>query len=283
SSVAFSSGRSPTASRPSGGRRSWRTPCRACRGGLRTMRSRWSADSRCTRSCFSAGIAGWSAFRPSAERRAMPLAPSLAVRCDAPPFRLSGTVVVALLNHRDSLAALGDAVLAPPYRGTLLVDDDAGELAVGASLGIVIARTSCAVREGDALAHVGGYLVACDASVPHASHYRPQIRATARDASCALGAAVVARDAVGDAGALAVRTFVDGELAVATSTAELVRGAARLVAEISDFMTPVPGDVVLAGSAPDAPRVRARARIAVEIERVGRLETRVTVADRIAA
>src|SRR6185295_5390371 len=190
SSVAFSSGRSPTASRPSGGRRSWRTPCRACRGGLRTMRSRWSADSRCTRSCFSAGIAGWSAFRPSAERRAMPLAPSLAVRCDAPPFRLSGTVVVALLNHRDSLAALGDAVLAPPYRGApkavvlaikprhalvgaggaLLVDDDAGELAVGASLGIVIARTACAVREADALAHVGGYLVACDASVPHASH-----------------------------------------------------------------------------------------------------------------
>jgi len=232
----------------------------------------------------------------------VPLAPGFAIRCDVAPFRLSGTVVAALLNHRDSLAALGDAVAAPPYRGApkaivlaikprhalvgpgdaLLVDAAAAELAVGASLGIVIGRTACAVREADALAHVAGYLVACDATVPHASHYRPQIRATARDASCALGAAVVARDAVGDAGSLAVRTFIDGAPAMATSTGELVRGVARLLADVSDFMTLAPGDVVLAGSAPDAPRVRAGARIAIEIERVGRLETRVAVAERVA-
>ncbi len=227
----------------------------------------------------------------------------LVVRCDVPPHRLSGTVVAALLNHRDSLAALGDAVREPPYRGApkavvlaikprhalvaaggaLLVDDDTSELEVGGSLGIVVARTACAVREADALAHVAGYLVVCDATVPRASHYRPQIRATARDASCALGAAVAPRDAVGDAGALALRTFVDGELVATTTTAELVRGVARLVAEISEFMTLAPGDIVLAGGAPDAPRVRAGARVAVEIDRVGRLETRVAVAERVAA
>jgi len=48
-------------------------------------------------------------------------------------------------------------------------------------------------------------------------------------------------------------------------------------------MTLAPGDVVLAGSAPDAPRVRAGTRVAVEIECVGRLETRVALADRAAA
>jgi len=232
----------------------------------------------------------------------MPLAP-FAVRCDVPPFRLSGTVIAALLNHRRSLAALADAVHAPPYRGApkavvlaikprhslvaaggaLRVDDDAGELAIGASLGIVIGRTACAVREADALVHVAGYLVACDATVPHASHYRPQIRATARDASCVLGGLVVAQADVGDADALALRTFVDGELAATASTAEHVRGVARLVAEISDFMTLAPGDVVLAGSGPDVPRVRAGGRVAVEIDRVGRLETRVAVADRVPA
>jgi 5-oxopent-3-ene-1,2,5-tricarboxylate decarboxylase/2-hydroxyhepta-2,4-diene-1,7-dioate isomerase len=232
----------------------------------------------------------------------MPIAPRFAPRCDVPPYRVSGTVVVALLNHRGSLAALGDAVHAPPYRGApkavvlaikprhalvgagaaLLLDDDRSELAVGASLGVVIARTACAVREADALAHVGGYLVCCDAVVPHASHFRPQISATARDASCALGAAVVARDDVGDPDALAVRTFVDGELAATASTADHVRGVERLIAEISDFMTLAPGDVVLAGSAPDAPRVRAGARVEVSIDRVGALETRVEVAERVA-
>ena len=40
-------------------------------------------------------------------------------------------------------------------------------------------------------------------------------------------------------------------------------------------MTLAPGDVLLAGSAPDAPRVRAGARVAIEIDGLGRLETRV--------
>lgn len=227
----------------------------------------------------------------------------LAPRFDVAPYRLSGTVYVALLNHRRSLEALGDAVGAPPYRGAptavvlaikprhalvgageaLLVDEGAPELAIAASLGIVIGRTACAVSERDALQHVAGYLVVADATLPHASHYRPQIRAMARDASCVLGAEVVDCDRIKDADALEVRTYVDGALAATASTADHVRPVARLIAEISDFMTLAPGDVLLAGSAPDVPRVRAGARIVIEIERVGRLETRVAAAERSAA
>ena len=50
---------------------------------------------------------------------------------------------------------------------------------------------------------------------------------------------------------------------------------ARLIADISDFMTLMPGDVLLTGSAPDGPRARAGAQIAIEIDGIGRLETRV--------
>jgi 5-oxopent-3-ene-1,2,5-tricarboxylate decarboxylase/2-hydroxyhepta-2,4-diene-1,7-dioate isomerase len=227
----------------------------------------------------------------------------LAPRFDVAPYRLSGAVYVVLLNHRRSLEALGDDVDAPPYRGApkavvltikprhalvaageaLLVDEGAPELAIAAALGIVIGRTACAVAERDALQHVAGYLVVADATLPHASHYRPQIRAMARDASCVLGAEVVARDRIEDADALEVRTYIDGALAATTSTAAHVRPVARLIAEVSDFMTLAPGDVLLAGSAPDAPRVRAGARVEIEIERVGRLETRVVAAERSAA
>ncbi len=35
---------------------------------------------------------------------------------DVPPYRLSGVVVGALLNHAPELAALGDAVNLPPYQ-----------------------------------------------------------------------------------------------------------------------------------------------------------------------
>jgi 5-oxopent-3-ene-1,2,5-tricarboxylate decarboxylase / 2-hydroxyhepta-2,4-diene-1,7-dioate isomerase len=221
--------------------------------------------------------------------------PSLAgPRFEVAPFRLSGTVYATLLNHRSSLAALGSAVAAAPYQGapkavvlavkprqSLVLPggpvecDDGEELEVAAALGLVIGTTACAVAEADALGHVAGVLVVADCTRPHASHYRPQIRALARDASCVLGNEVVSRERAGDPDALATRVFVDGVLVQSASTAEHVRTAARLIAEISDFMTLMPGDVVLTGSAPAAARVRAGQRIAVEIDSVGRLQTRV--------
>ena len=82
------------------------------------------------------------------------------------------------------------------------------------------------------------------------------------------------RARVSDPDALAIRVFVDGALAQSSTTAEHVRTAARLIADVSDFMTLMPGDLLLTGSAPDGPRARAGARIAIEIDGVGRLETR---------
>jgi 5-oxopent-3-ene-1,2,5-tricarboxylate decarboxylase/2-hydroxyhepta-2,4-diene-1,7-dioate isomerase len=203
-------------------------------------------------------------------------------------------VYAALLNHRRSLDALGAAVGDAPYKGApksvvlavkpvhALVGpggamqlDGASEIEIGATLGLVIGRTACAVAEADALDHVAGFIVVCDGTLPRESHYRPQIRAMARDASCVFGADVVPRDAIGDPDALSIRVFVDGALVRTTSTAEHVRCAARLIAEVSDFMTLSPGDVLLTGSAPDGPRVAAGARIAIEIDGIGWLETQV--------
>jgi 5-oxopent-3-ene-1,2,5-tricarboxylate decarboxylase/2-hydroxyhepta-2,4-diene-1,7-dioate isomerase len=229
-----------------------------------------------------------------------PLAPmSLSVmpRFGVAPFGLGGAVYSALLNHRDSLAALGDAVSAPPYRGApksvvlavkprqalvspggvVLVDDEGEALEVGACVGLVIGRTASAVAAADAMAHVAGLVVACDCTLPRTSHFRPQIRAMARDASCVIGPEVVAREDARDPDALSIRVFVDGALVRSTSTAEHVRSAAELIAEVSDFMTLRRGDILLTGSAPEGARVRAGAAIAVEIDGVGRLETRVAV------
>ena len=169
------------------------------------------------------------------------------------------------LKPRNTLVAPG---------GDVRVDATAAELEVGAALGLVIGRTACAVTEADALDHVAGYLVVADFSVPHDSCFRPQTRGKARDASCVLGAAVVARADVRDPDALTLRVFVDGVLAQTTSSADQVRSAARLLADVSDFMTLAPGDVLLTGLAPGAPRVGAGAQVAVEIDGLGRLETR---------
>ena len=216
------------------------------------------------------------------------------VSFDVAPFRLSGTVYGTLLNHRDALAALGDAVDAAPYkaapksvvlylkpRNTLagpgdavVVPDDAPALEVGPSVGLVIGRTACRVPEARALDVVAGCVIVADISVPHASFYRPQVRFKAGDGFCPIGPRVVGLAELGDLQRLSVRVHVDGRLAHQSSTAGWIRSPARLLAEVTDFMTLVPGDVLTMGIPHSAPQVRAGQRTAIEIDGLGRLENR---------
>ncbi|HSB21561.1 MAG TPA: fumarylacetoacetate hydrolase family protein [Burkholderiaceae bacterium] len=207
------------------------------------------------------------------------------------PYRLSGTVYGVLFNHAPALAALGDAVNAAPYkappkapvlylkpRNTLAgagsiceVPADAPTLQIGANLGAVIGRTACRVAEHDALEVVTGYVIVDDLSVPHDSFYRPSVRFKALDGSCVIGA-TVARERVRDAAALAVRVFVDGQLVQRTSTGERIRPLARLIADVTEFMTLAPGDILLLGTSANAPSARGGQAIAIEIDGLGRLE-----------
>lgn len=216
---------------------------------------------------------------------------------DVPPWRLSGQVYGVLMNHRAALAALGDAATRPPYKaapkgvvlyvkppntliapgGAALVDDAIQRLEVGAALGVVIGKTACAVAESGAMDYIAGYVIVADFSVPHDSWFRPAIRFKARDGSCAIGPRVVARAAIADADAdaLEVRVYVDGALVNVAGTGGTFRSVARLIADVSEFMTLAPGDVLMTGVAPGAPKAGAGARVAVEIDGLGRLETRV--------
>jgi 5-oxopent-3-ene-1,2,5-tricarboxylate decarboxylase/2-hydroxyhepta-2,4-diene-1,7-dioate isomerase len=49
----------------------------------------------------------------------------------------------------------------------------------------------------------------------------------------------------------------------------LVRSIPQLIAEVTDFMTLYPGDVLLVGAAHDAPLARAGDSFSVEIDGVG--------------
>lgn len=210
------------------------------------------------------------------------------------PYRLSGRVYGTLLNHRSALQLIGAAADAPPYKaapqapvlfikprntlttGPVAIPTDVTELEIGACLGVVIGRTACAVSQAKALDFVAGYLIVNDVSVPHDVYYRPSIRFKARDGFCPMGPAVVPRAAVSNPNNLQIKVFVDGELRQSASTADLVRPVARLLADVTDFMTLSPGDVLAVGAAAPAPRVHAGQTVAIEIDSVGRLETSFT-------
>jgi 5-oxopent-3-ene-1,2,5-tricarboxylate decarboxylase / 2-hydroxyhepta-2,4-diene-1,7-dioate isomerase len=222
----------------------------------------------------------------------------LSVPFDVSPYRLSGTVYGALLNHRSALEALGDAASREPYgalpkapvlyikpRNTLAppgstvrIPVGTPELEVGACVGLVIGRTACRVPESLALDFVAGYLIVADVSVPHSSYHRPSVRYKARDGYCPLGPAVTARAAVANPDALGVRVYVDDALVQAATTADLIRPAARLLADVTEFMTLAPGDVLALGAAAPAPRVHAGQTLRIDIDGLGRLSVLFTEA-----
>lgn len=202
------------------------------------------------------------------------------------------TVYGVLLNYRGTLAALGEAVHQPPYKAPpkapvlyikpantlsgpgapIVVPAEVEALEIGAALAVVVGRTACRVAPDRALDHVAGYTIANDVSVPHASYYRPAIRFKCRDGFCPLGPELVERGRIADPGALGLRVFVDGALAQENSTANLIRPVAQLIAEVTEFMTLAPGDVLLTGVPENPPRARPGQRVAIEIDRLGRLE-----------
>jgi 5-oxopent-3-ene-1,2,5-tricarboxylate decarboxylase/2-hydroxyhepta-2,4-diene-1,7-dioate isomerase len=211
---------------------------------------------------------------------------------DLPPYRLSGAVYGALLNHPGEVAALGDAARQPPYKAppqapvltvrprntlrwaheaTVHVPAGVQQLAVHASLAIVLQRAACRVPAVQALDWVAGYALALDLRVPHDSHYRPALRFMARDGFCTLGPRLVNAADVPNPDGLNLSLQVDGITAQHSSTGGRTRDVAQLMADVSDFMTLQAGDVLLLGSAPNAPLAAAGQSISLECPALGSL------------
>lgn len=218
---------------------------------------------------------------------------------DFAPFRCSGVVYGALMNDPLALLALGDRVQQPPYKAAprtpvlfmkprnthalagsqLFCPNDSEGLKIGASLGIVIKRTACRVSREKAFDHIAGFTIVNDVSLPMDSYYRPSLRLLARDGFCPIGPQVVPAASIADPDDLAVRVFVDNALVQESSTAGRLRSVARLLSDVTEFMTLQPGDILMLGEAAGAPMARPGQHVAIEIDGLGRLENTV-VAER---
>jgi 5-oxopent-3-ene-1,2,5-tricarboxylate decarboxylase / 2-hydroxyhepta-2,4-diene-1,7-dioate isomerase len=205
---------------------------------------------------------------------------------------LSGVVYGTLLNHSVSYAALAAKAELAPYKGaskapvlyvkprnTLVgsgahieVPSDVDQLEIGASLGLVIGRVACNVNAEQALSYVAGYVIVNDVSVPHDVFYRPSVRLKARDGFCPIGPTVVSADKVANPDSLKVDVFVDDVLVHSTSTGQRRRPVAQLIADVTEFMTLSPGDVLMLGVSAGAPTARSGQRVRLAIEHLGELE-----------
>lgn len=194
---------------------------------------------------------------------------------------LRGTVYGVVLNDTASVRAIG-ALDGAPYKGApkapvlyikpanthvgegaaVRLPAGADGVEVGATLGLVLGRGAARLMPDEALGAVCGVALVADLSLPHASYYRPAIREKCFDGALPAGP-VRELAGVPDLSALVLRTEIDGELVAERSLADLVRGPARLLADVSEFMTLNRGDVLLVGVSYQAPRARPGSRVRI--------------------
>jgi 2,4-diketo-3-deoxy-L-fuconate hydrolase len=135
----------------------------------------------------------------------------------------------------------------------VMVPRDSTQLDWEVELGVVIGRTARYVSEKDALKHVAGYCVIDDVSERDfqlkkgASQWS---KGKGCDTFGPLGPWLVTRDEVKDPQNLAMWLDVNGVRRQTGSTSTMIFGVAALVADVSRYMTLLPGDVITTGTPP---------------------------------
>ena len=209
-----------------------------------------------------------------------------------------GTVYGALLNFRREWDLWAPQMTEAPYKaapqapvlyiktantfapcGAAIAVSD--EVDVGATLGLVIggfeeklppalaeSAQAATKKEAGCLHRIAGCVLLNDLSLPHASYYRPPIKFRNRDGFLACGPML---QALPDLNSLVLEVRVNNESVQHITLSALVRDAATLLRDVSEFMTLQPGDVLMLGTdcLPDGTRPRAKAGDRIEISAPG--------------
>lgn len=192
-----------------------------------------------------------------------------------------GTVYGTLMNFRGELDALGAAMNEPPYKappqapvlyvkpantwtengGTIAIPDYVPEVEVGATVAMMMRSAT----------EVEGYLLMNDVRIPHTSFFRPPVKYNCLDGFLGIGDRVRARNEAGDPAVFKLEVHVNGELRQTVRFAHLVRSADKLLADVSEFMTLGPGDMLMLGCDVGRPRVRVGDRVEIKMPALGTL------------
>jgi len=210
--------------------------------------------------------------------------------------KVSGTVYGVILNDQASLQKIGSLDEAP-YKGApkapvlylkpanthaccgsaVQLPSGADSVEVAATVGLVMGRAAARLNADTALDAVAGVVLAADLSLPHASYYRPAIREKCFDGSLPMCSVKPVVDLAG----LTLVTEIDGQVVDTRSLNDLIRSPAKLLADVSEWMTLSQGDVLLVGVRYMAPQAKAGSAVRISAEGLGSLNF--TIAEGVAA
>jgi 2-keto-4-pentenoate hydratase/2-oxohepta-3-ene-1,7-dioic acid hydratase in catechol pathway len=117
-------------------------------------------------------------------------------------------------------------------------------------LGIIIGSTARGVAEADALKYVAGYCAANDVSERHWQIHRNGQwgKGKSFDTFGPVGPWLVTADEIADPQTLDMELSVNGVTKQASNTSDMIFSVAQIVSYLSEFMTLLPGDVIVTGT-----------------------------------
>jgi 2,4-didehydro-3-deoxy-L-rhamnonate hydrolase len=156
-----------------------------------------------------------------------------------------------------------------------------------AELALVIGRGGLHISREDAMSHVHSYTVFNDFTARDLQHaYGDQwFRGKSLDESSPMGPWLVTPEELQDPATLTVRCRVNGEMMQQASTGDLIFDIPTLIADISEAMTLLPGDIISTGTpsgtgSSQTPKVFLQPGdvLETEIDRIGTLRNVIVAA-----
>lgn len=208
---------------------------------------------------------------------------------------VNGTLYGTLLNYEGAFEELEPFMSEDPYKNppkapilyikpkntfishgkAIPLPENVEDLEMGAALGIVIGKTATKVSEKVAAEYIAGYTVVNDVSIPHKNVHRPAVKEKARDGFCPIGPWIVSRDSIETPNDLHIKVSINGEVKQENTTKNLIRPVEKLLADVTEFMTLMEGDVLLVGVPENAPTAKENDLVKIEIEGIGSIENRI--------
>jgi 2-keto-4-pentenoate hydratase/2-oxohepta-3-ene-1,7-dioic acid hydratase in catechol pathway len=117
-------------------------------------------------------------------------------------------------------------------------------------LGVIIGTTARSVPQDKALSYVAGYCLANDVSERHWQAHRggQWVKGKSFDTFGPLGPVLVTADEIPNPQSLPVSLKVNGEMRQNSNTSDMIFSVTEIVSYLSQFMTLLPGDVIVTGT-----------------------------------
>jgi len=194
--------------------------------------------------------------------KSLPAAPQ-GVRLGAPVAAVTNFIAVGL-NYEDHAKETGAAIPKEPIlfnkltncivgpTDDVMVPKASTKLDYEIEIAFIIGTRARYVEEKNALSHIAGYAICNDISERNFQAERggQWMKGKCAETFGPLGPWLVTRDEIEDVQNLAMSLDVNGERRQTGSTKTMIFSVAELVADLSKYMTLLPGDVITTGTPP---------------------------------